>query len=60
MRTAVPELLIVLMLVAVRWLVPVAAGVWALVTLLRIRSAQEQMGRKLDAVERLLQGGRPA
>ena len=59
MRT-VPELLIVLMLVAVRWLLPLAAGVWALVTLFRIRSAQEQMGRKLDAVERLLQGGRSA
>lgn len=52
----VPELLVVLMIGAF-WLIPATAGVWALVTLQRIRTAQEDMRRKLDAIERQLQRG---
>jgi len=50
----VPELLVVLIIGAF-WLVPVAAGVWALITLQRIRAAQEAMQRQLDAIERQVQ-----
>ena len=50
----VPELLMVVLL-AVFWLVPLAAGVWALVTLHRLRAGQDALRSKLDAIERLLQ-----
>jgi hypothetical protein len=55
----VPELFVVL-ITALFWAVPVAAGVWALVTLHRIRTVQEEMRLKLEAVEGLIQGARPA
>lgn len=51
MRAGVPELLIVLSLVAFR-LLPLAALVWALVTLQKIRSTQEKTNRRLEALER--------
>lgn len=54
MGLGVPELLVVLIIGAF-WLVPVAAGVWALITLQRIRAAQEAMQRQLDAIERQVQ-----
>ena len=50
----IPEL-IILMIVSVFWLVPVAAGIWALVTLHRIRKGQEDVQRRLETIERLLQ-----
>ncbi len=49
-----PELLVVLMLLAL-WIIPVAAVIWALVSLYRIRSEQQRMQSKLDAIERMLQ-----
>jgi hypothetical protein len=49
----IPELLILLMF-GVFWLVPVAAAIWALVTLYRIRAEQQAVQLKLDAIERLL------
>ena len=49
-----PELVIVLTL-AVFWLLPAAAAVWALVTLHRLRRGQEEMNRTLQSIERLLQ-----
>jgi hypothetical protein len=58
MRLGVPELLVVFMIGLV-WVVPVAACVWALVTLHRIRATQEEMSRKLDAVERAIQTTKP-
>lgn len=51
MQIGLPEFLVVLTLGAF-WLIPVAAGMWALVTLRRIRSAQEEILRKLDAMVR--------
>ena len=48
-----PELLVVLVIVSV-YLIPLAAGVWALVTLHRIRSTQDAMRLQLDAIERSL------
>jgi hypothetical protein len=56
MSVGLPEI-IVLLIVGALWLVPIAAGVWALVTLHRIRSAQGEMSRKLDAIERHVQRG---
>ncbi len=50
----VPELLIVLMLSAF-WLIPLAAGIWALVTLNRLRVGQDAVRSKLESIERLLQ-----
>jgi len=50
----IPELLVIL-LFGVLWVVPIAAAVWALVTLHRIRSAQQAMQEKLTAIEQLLQ-----
>ena len=48
-----PELMI-LMAFSVFWLVPVAAAIWALVTLARIRAEPQTVQVKLDTIERLL------
>lgn len=53
-RVGMPELFIVLMIVAV-WLVPLAAGIWALVTLHRIHATQQVLLSKLEGIECLLQ-----
>lgn len=52
-RLGLPELIIVLVLSMV-WLVPLAAGVWALVMLYRIRRDQATMMSRLDTIERRL------
>ena len=49
-----PELVVVLIISAI-WLIPIAAGLWALVTLRRIRDAQDAMGVRLEAIERMLE-----
>jgi hypothetical protein len=48
------ELFVVLMIV-VTWLIPVVAGVWAVLTLHRIRQGQDAVRARLEAIERLLQ-----
>jgi hypothetical protein len=53
----IPELFVVL-LIGVVWIIPIAAAVWALITLYRIRATQEDMRQKLDGLARLLQAGR--
>ncbi len=53
-RTGIPELMVILVVAAI-YLIPVAAGVWALGTLRRIRVAQDAMGLRLEAIERLLE-----
>ena len=50
----VPELLIVLVM-AVMWVLPVAAAVWVILTLNRLSSGQPAIQAKLDAIERLLE-----
>lgn len=55
----VPELVVVLV-VALMWVVPAAAAIWALVTLHRIRQAQEDIRGKVASIERAIQSGRPA
>jgi hypothetical protein len=47
MRLGTPELFIIL-LIGVFYLIPIAAAIWALVTLYRIRETQEVMHPKLD------------
>ena len=37
------------------WLIPLAAGIWAIVTLQRIRSGQETIRLRLELLERMLQ-----
>ena len=49
-----PELLIVLM-VFVTSIVPLAIGIWALVTLHRVRVGQDAIRARLESIERLLQ-----
>jgi hypothetical protein len=49
-----PELL-VFFVFAVFWIAPIAAAVWALVTLQKIRGSQDAIQRRLDTIERLLQ-----
>jgi hypothetical protein len=49
-----PEL-VIMFIALFLWAIPVAAGVWALVTLHRIRSGQQAVQTKLDTIERLLQ-----
>jgi hypothetical protein len=46
---------LVLLVIALFWLIPIAAGVWALLTLHRVRAAQEDMRRRLESIERVLQ-----
>jgi len=55
MWLGLPELLVVFVL-AMFWVVPVAAAIWAMVTLHRIRSAQDGMRGKLEAIEGLIRG----
>jgi hypothetical protein len=50
----VPELVIVLVIVFV-WAIPLAAVVWALFTLHRMRGEQRAMRRTVDNIEQLLQ-----
>ena len=52
----VPELLIVLV-IGVVYGIPLLAGIWALVTLKRIRDGQEAVKARLENIERLLQRG---
>ena len=59
MGLGVAELIVVLMLGLV-WVVPIAAAIWALVTLHRIRTTQEEMRGRLATIERLIQTGRPS
>jgi hypothetical protein len=54
-QIGVPELLIVLIGV-VFWIVPLVAAIWALITLAQIRRRQDDVLRKLDALERSIQG----
>lgn len=49
-----PELFIILVLSSL-WLIPIAAAIWALVTLHRVRVGQDALRVKLEAIERLLQ-----
>jgi len=49
-----PELIIMLV-IGLIYLIPLAAGVWAIVTLQRIRSGQEVIRLRLEGLERLLQ-----
>ncbi len=53
----IPELVIGVVLAAL-WVVPVAAAVWALLTLYRIRNSQEALGARLETIERLLHTSR--
>jgi hypothetical protein len=50
-----PELLIVLMISSVG-LVPLAIGIWAIVTLHRVRATQDAMRATLDRLEQRLAG----
>jgi hypothetical protein len=59
MRLGIPELIVFLM-VGLVWMVPVAAGIWALVTLHRIRTTQEDVRDRLAAIERSIQNVRPS
>jgi hypothetical protein len=52
--TGFPELLIIMVLVLF-WIIPIAAAVWALYTLQRIRSGQEVIRLRLELLERTLQ-----
>ena len=54
-----PELSIVL-LIGLFWLLPIAAGIWALITLNRIASAQHALGARLETIEQLLRRGSSA
>ena len=49
-----PELLIVI-LWFVFWIAPIVAAIWALLTLQKIRTGQDDVRVKLASIERLLQ-----
>ena len=53
-RVGVPEIMVILA-IAMFWLVPIAAGLWAILTLHRIRIAQEAMGSHLQTIVSLMQ-----
>jgi hypothetical protein len=52
-----PELMVIL-LIGLFYGVPIIVGVWAVITLQKIRTGQEVIGLRLETIERLLQGGR--
>ncbi len=49
---------ILILVVAFVWLAPLAALMWAVVTLQRIRVGQDDLRRRLESIERLLQAPR--
>jgi hypothetical protein len=53
-RLPFPEIIIIVVL-AIFWLIPIAAGIWTLITLQRIRSGQEVIRLRLEVMERMLQ-----
>lgn len=53
-RLGIPEVFIIL-LISLVWVVPVVAGIWALVTLHRIRNGQQALQAKIESIERMLQ-----
>ena len=53
-RIGLPEIAVILFVI-VGWLVPFAAGIWALLTLHRIRISQDAVRATLESIERLLQ-----
>jgi hypothetical protein len=54
MRLGIPELTIGLVALLF-WLLPIVAGIWALITLQRIRTTQEDIRRTLAGIEQALQ-----
>lgn len=48
------ELFLVVAAALVAWLVPIAAAVWAIVTLARLRRGQDELRARLVAIERRL------
>ena len=54
MGLGLPEFLMVLVVGATS-VIPIAAGVWALITLQRLRTGQDTLQRKLDAIQSMLQ-----
>ena len=52
-----PELVVILF-IGLIWGLPIVAGVWALFTLHRIHAGQQAIERRLEAIERVLKGGR--
>ena len=53
----VPEILVILMISAF-WVVPLAASVWALLTLHRIYKSQQVIGTQLENIAHILRGNR--
>lgn len=49
-----PELVVILV-IGLIYVVPIAAAVWVIVTLHRIRAGQQAMDTRLEAIERSLQ-----
>jgi|SoiMethySBSTD1v2_1073268.scaffolds.fasta_scaffold09595_9 hypothetical protein len=49
-----PEL-IVAMVAALFWVIPIALAVWVVITLRKIRAGQQAVQVKLDAIERLIE-----
>ena len=52
----VPELIVAIVL-AMSWLIPIAVVVWIVVTLSRIRTAQDSIRARLEAIEHSLTAG---
>jgi len=52
-----PELMVISVIGAF-WAIPIAAAVWAGMTLYRIRTTQQAIGVRLESIERILQAGR--
>ena len=47
--------LMILLVVAAYWAIPIAAAIWVIVMLKNIRASQQSLQLKLDTIERLLQ-----
>lgn len=54
-----PEIIIIVvgLLTLVGWALPIAFAIWAFVTLQRLKTTQELMRVKLEAIEQLLRRG---
>jgi hypothetical protein len=46
---------VLFLVICIAWVAPIAAAIWVVVTLHRIRGSQSEMQHKLNAIEQLLQ-----
>jgi len=51
--------LVVILVIAIFYLVPIAAGIWAVITLYRVHTGQKSIQNRLEEIERFIRDSLP-